>query len=214
MSGQRAATLSLNMAVAGGSRRPAAQGFPSLGLKCACRGGGAHRAWPSTSLCGRDSTVKPGGGHTWESSLQASKLTPNPPNLTVATLPWNQECPSLQDGTLPQHVGLPTGGEHLPVQPGPLLQGPSLIPKESLISKAPQNPCCRPPSAPEIPGAGASAPPSSRGSKALQVLQDPTDWALSKHSCKHRCVALRQLSGWGCQTTGSEAGQGRGTLDV
>ena len=92
----------------------------------------------------------------------------------------------------------------------PSSRRPSLIPKASLIPKDPRGPLLQ----------ATICPRNSRGwgccSSVLQgigradtrVLQDPTDWALSKHSCKHRCVALRRLSGSGCQTTGSEAGQG------
>lgn len=94
---------------------------------------------------------------------------------------------------------------------GPSSRGPFLIPKESLISKAPQEPLLQATICPRNSrGWGfCSSILQGIGRADTQVLQDPTDWALSKHSCKHRCVALRQLSGWGCQTTGSEAGQGR-----
>ena len=139
--------------------------FPQrLGLKCACRGGGAH--WGLAfhlPVCGQGHWAR-WGATLGRASLQASKLTPNPPNLTVATLPWNQECPSLQVGTLPQHLGLPTSGEHLPVQPGPLLQGPVPDPQRVPDLQSP----------PGTPAAGHHLPQEFQG-LGLLLLHPPGD---------------------------------------
>lgn len=181
------------MAVAGGSRRPAAQVSPALGAQVCvqvrlCGAGVLTGAWPSTSLCvARD--TGPGGGQTWEGQPLGLQAHPKPPKSDYGH-PVGPRLPFLIGWYLAPASG-PSYWWGTPSGPAwALLQAPVPDPQ----SVPPGNPCCRPPSAPEIPGAGAApAPLSSKGISRADtwVLRDPTDWPLSKHSCKHRCVALR-----------------------
>lgn len=93
------------------------------------RGGGAHRGLAfHLPVCGQGHWARR-GATLGKASLQASKLTPNPSNLTVATLLWDQDCPSYRVVPRPSGWALLPVGNTFQSSLGPSSRHPSLIPK-------------------------------------------------------------------------------------